>query len=164
MKKNLLKYLLIVISFVGSTSLVSCSDDNKDETEYTIQINDLPIAAQDFLSLYFKGETAEKIEKEIDGNVTVFVVELSNGFEIVFNTEGEWQEVEAPYGMTVPTAIIPEQVAETLKQQYQGYGINEINTTGEGWKVELSDNQGGYGIDIWFNMSGEIIQTSQDNV
>lgn len=149
--------------------LVSCSDDTENEIENTVTIDSLPAAARQFLNKYFEGEKISKIEEEIDGNVTVYVVNLENGFEVVFNSEGEWTQVVAPDYKTVPSGIIPETVTEALSaNNYSSYGIKQINTTGEGWKVELSNNlnnePGGAGIDIWINQSGEITNVSQEDV
>ena len=163
------KHLLLILALVTLMALPfsSCNGED-DEVENVISENELPSAALDFLDKHFNEVAITKVVM-ITGSVTVYQVELENGFEVVFNTKGEWQEVDAPYYMTVPQAIIPEPVMQTLNREFSGYGVVEINTTGEGWKVELSTGLNGShipgepGIDIWFNMSGEILQTSQDN-
>lgn len=164
MRKFYTHLFLLTIFFVGIDSLASCSDDKPDDVETSIKFNDLPQKAQNFLDMYFMRDyTITRIDKETEGDITVFEVYLDSAYEIVFNSEGDWQQIEAYMGYTVPMEVIPQPVADTLKAQYPFYGVNEINTTGDGWKVELSNNQNGPGIDIWFNMSGEIIKTSQDN-
>ena len=156
MKKFLLRFLAAGLVLTSFTILFSCSD--KDEgVETIITEADLPSAAQAFLKKYFNGYEIIKVEKDVEGEMTLFEVELQDGYELVFNSAGEWTQVEAPYGKTIPTGFIPEQVLSTLNNRFQGYGINEINTTGEGYKVELSDNQGGASLDVFFDMSGEII-------
>lgn len=164
-----LKHLYLGILFIGFLTIwVSCSDSKEDEIEHTVSLENLPLAAQTFLSTYFPEVTVKYIYEETAGDITVYEVELENGFEVVFNYDGEWQQIEAPYYMTVPTSVIPEQVMNTLNERYSSYAIIEINTTSEGWKVELSSSlshqPGEPGLDLWFNMSGEIISTSQDNV
>lgn len=163
MKKICCQILFVVSLFGGLGCMSACSEDNQNEIESAITLSDLPQSAQSFLMKYFSDTKVSKIEEELDGNVNVYVVNLENGYEVVFNSQGEWQEVDAPNNMEVPAGILPEPVARTLKEQYPGFGVLEINTTGKGWKVQLSDNQGGPGIDIWFNMSGEILSTSIDN-
>lgn len=142
---------------ISPVAFVSCSGDNPTEVETTIPVKELPQKAQDFLYMNFHGYEVEKVEKDVEDNIILYFVTLEEGYEIVFNTEGDWQQVDAPYGKTIPTGFIPETVMSTLNQRFPGYGLNEINTTGEGYKVELSDNQGGASIDVFFNMSGEII-------
>ncbi|MCH5225690.1 MAG: PepSY-like domain-containing protein [Muribaculaceae bacterium] len=159
---------LAIISLMTMGLYGACSNDNEREPEYAIQIEDLPSAAQNFLSKYFPGVAASKIEEEKATDIIVYEVELENGFEIVFNSEGEWQQIDAPDYQTVPKEVLPQPVAQVLSEQYPNYGVIEINTTGEGWKVELSNSSGHVpgesGIDLWINMSGEITQTSQNNV
>ena len=156
MKKNYFRILVFLLLLSGSMTIISCSDDIKNEVDITITINDLPAAARSFLNKYFPDYEIVKITKEIESDITVYEVDLQEGYEVVFNEDGDWTQVEAPYGKTIPTGFIPEQVMATLTQRFQGYGINEINSTGQGYKVELSDNQGGASIDVFFDMSGEI--------
>ena len=156
MKKNYFRILVLLLFLSGSMAIVSCSDDIKNEVDITITINDLPSAARSFLNRYFPNYEIVKITKEVESDITVYEVDLQDGYEVFFNSDGDWTQVVAPYGKTIPTGFIPEQVLATLTQRFQGYGINEINRTGHGYKVELSDNQGGASIDVFFDMSGEI--------
>ena len=156
MKKFYSQILTFLLLFAASFSCVSCSDDDQNEMETVITLNDLPSAAKSFLNKYFPNYEIVKITKDIEDDITIYEVDLQDGYEVVFNAEGEWTQVEAPYGKTIPTGFIPQQVLDTLNQRFAGYGINEINSTGQGYKVELSDNQGGASIDVFFNMSGEI--------
>lgn len=156
MRKNYIKIFATTLLLLGSFTLFSCSDDDQNEVETVITINDLPATAKNFLNKYFPNYEILKITKDQEDDITLYEVDLQDGYEVVFNSDGDWTQVEAPYGKTVPTGFIPAQVMATLDQRFPGYGINEINTTGQGYKVELSDNQGGASIDIFFNMSGEI--------
>lgn len=161
MKKTYFIILSSLLVLFCSVSVVSCSNDDENEIETVITLNDLPSAARTFLDKYFNGYSVLKIQKDVEDNMTIYEVELEEGYEIVFNTQGEWTQVDAPYGKTIPTGFIPEQVMATLNERFPGYGINEINSTGEGYKVELSDNQGGSSIDVFFDMSGVIIGIEQ---
>lgn len=159
MKKSI--FLPFVFLLMFAISSASCSNEDVNENETTITINDLPSTAQAFLNKYFHGYNVVKIEKDVETDITIYEVELEEGFEVFFNGTGEWQQVVAPYGKTLPTGFIPEQVMATLDQRFPGYGINQVNTTGQGYKVELSDNQGGASIDVFFDMSGEITGIDQ---
>ena len=161
MKKTYFRLLVGAFIILGSFSFVSCKDEEPTEIESVITVNDLPSAAQSFLKKYFSDYSVVKVEKDIEDNITIYDVTLQDGYVINFNSTGEWTQVEAPYGKTIPTGFIPQQVMATLDQRFPGYGINEINTTGQGYKVELSDNQGGASIDVFFDMSGEITGINQ---
>lgn len=161
MKKFYSFCLVCLMAFTGSILASSCSDDKDDGVESTITINDLPEAAVAFIKKYFSDSEISRIEEISEDDITVYQVNFTDGYEVVFNSSGEWQEVDAPYSMTVPSGIIPEQVLQTLNERYPGYGIVSINTTGEGWKVELNNDQGGASLNLWFNMSGEITNTGE---
>lgn len=155
MKKNILYSLTFIIMIV---SLISCSSERENEIENLISYEELPLISQSFLEKYFGGkESIEKIEKENQNGITIYEVDLKNGYEIVFNSSGYWQEIYAPNGETIPMSILPEPIAQTLNLQYHGYGVIEINTTGENYHVVLSNNQGGESIELLFNQSGEIL-------
>ena len=157
------KYLLFsFILLAGLFSLGSCSDDKTDEIENIIPAEELPEKAQKFLYTYFHEYEIIKVEKETVQDLVIYDVELQDGYEVIFNAQGDWQEVDAPYGKTIPTGFIPEPILQTLNYSYNGYGIAEINTEGENYHIQLSNNQGGDSIELVFNQSGEIIYTSQN--
>lgn len=147
--------LLSVIFLVGFVT--SCSD-NDEGVQFTVTFGDLPQTAQDLLNKYFQGEgNVEKVELDEDSDVLIYEVETKDGFEIVFNSRGEWQQIDAPDDKTVPDALIPEQILVTLNERYNGYGVIEINTVGENYHVVLNDMQGGASIERILNQSGEIL-------
>ena len=151
MKKTLLRLLLVVGLACGLTPLMSCSHDDDDDVEVVVTQKDLPQAAQTFLNTFFNGYTVLKIEKETNGNITLYDVDLQGGYEVVFNNAGDWIEVDAPDGQSIPDGIAPPVIAEYVNSNYPDYGINEINRTGNGYNVELTT-----GLDLTFNESGEM--------
>lgn len=161
MKKSYFKLLSVfLLTFGVLSSIISCSNDNEKELESIIAFGELPSDAQKLINDYFGGkENISKIEKQTSDNLIIYVVETADGYEIVFNQTGEWQQIVAPYNKTVPSGLIPEPIMQTLSVQYHGYGINEINTTGQNYHIVLSDNQGGSSIELIFNQSGEILST-----
>lgn len=142
----------IISVILAGCSFISCSGNNDDEVETTVTINDLPVQARDFLNKFYNGVKVAKIEKDNDKGIVVFEVELENGHEIVFNEEGVWQQVDAPSGESIPSGIAPQAIVDYLNLNYQGYGINEINLTGYGYKVELVTE-----LDLMFNELGQFI-------
>ena len=157
MKKNYLKLMLAALFLIGSITVTSCSDKDDDEIEQTITVNQLPTQAQDFLSKYFPGISAKSIEKQYISNIVMYDVELSNGYEIMFNSEGVWQEVDAPDNKTLPSGIVPSAIEDYVNSNYPDYGINEINKTGEGYNVELVS-----GLEMAFNELGEFLRVISD--
>ena len=157
MKKNYLKLLLVSLFLVGGLSLTSCSDKDDEELEQTITISQLPSQAQTFLNQYFADVKAKSIEKQYITTIVMYKVELVNDFEIMFNSDGVWQEVDAPDNKTIPTGIAPSAIEEYVNSNYPDYGINEINKTGEGYNVELIS-----GLEMAFNELGEFLRVISD--
>lgn len=156
MKKKFLTLIVTALLTAGSVNMISCSGNEPQETETEITVDQLPESIKEFVNKYFYGYSIEKIEKEVEDNITLYHLDLEEGYSLTFNDTGEWLQVTAPYGKTIPTGFIPEAVMQTLNQRFPGYGLNQVNTTGEGYKVELSDNQGGAALDVFFDMAGEI--------
>ena len=152
MKKTLLGLFATLIALFCFSPLTSCSDKD-NEVENLVTFNKLPQQAQKFLNTYFNGYEILKIDSETNGSVTVYEVYLEEGYVVVFNNAGNWEEVYAPEGMTIPDGIVPAVIQEYLNQNYSGYGVNEINRTGSGYKVDLVT-----GLSLYFNESGEVMQ------
>ena len=159
MKKSFIITLSLMILGLG---FYSCSDKDENEVENLISYSELPEEAQKFLSTYFRGEeNVLKVEENIENSGTLYEVNTKDGFEIVFNARGYWQEIDAPSGKTIPVSVLPEPIRQTLSYQYHGYGVVEVNTTGENYHLVLSNNQGGDSLDLTFNQSGEIVSTGE---
>ena len=151
MKKAYLKLLLGGIILLGTASVTSCSnDDEGNEIETVITLKDLPVEAQTFLSTYFSGVHTKSIEKQMIKDIIMYNVEMENGYDIMFDSQGEWQQVEAPDGKTVPSGFYPSGIDEYISQNYNNYTIQEINKTGNGYNVELNN-----GPELAFNLMGQ---------
>ena len=146
MKKTIKLFSLAALSMLA-LSFTSCKSDDPDETRFYDQ---LPTPAQTFISNYFPGIktttiTYDKKDKEYE-------VYLTNGYEITFSNVGEWIDVDAPAGQTVPTGIAPATIENYVFEKYPGDGINEIEKVKVGYDVELVS-----GLDLLFNSSGSPI-------
>lgn len=150
--KNILFKFITVIAVTLSICVISCSDETVEETDTEITVNSLPKAAIEFLNKFYSDITVSSIEKDIEEGITIYDVKLENGNEIIFNEEGIWQQVDAPSGFTIPSGIAPQEIEQYLNENYSGYGINEINRTGYGYKVQLVSE-----LNLMFNDLGEFI-------
>lgn len=151
-KKYIKVLTIMLVALFGGLTIISCSDDNDNGVESTLTYDDLPTDAKSFLNKFFYEYEITKIESYSEKDITVYEVYLQDGYEVVFNETGEWQQVVAPYKETIPYGIVPEVIQQYLDYNYSGYGVTQINTTGQGYKVELVT-----GLNLYFNMSGEVI-------
>ncbi|MDE5975179.1 MAG: PepSY-like domain-containing protein, partial [Muribaculaceae bacterium] len=79
-------------------------------------------------------------------------VNLSDGTDIEFNLSGEWTDVDAIIGVTLPTGFYPSAIDMYISENIPGGGINEISRNVNGYEVELVDGQ-----DLIFNLEGIFI-------
>lgn len=145
--------------FILPMILTGCSDSEEETVdESQVAYQDLPQKAKDFLNKFYSTFEVVKITLDTESDVSVYQVDLENGNEVVFNMEGEWQQLVAPYMESIPGGIIPENMATYLETYYSGYGINEINRTGYGYNVTLIG-----GLRLRFGPEGDFIAV-EDNI
>ena len=148
---------LMIGAFILSTLLIltSCSnDDNSDANEVVIEANALPETTRNFITTHFPDATYRRIEKQniADDDGSVYDVHLSNGFEIDFDINGNWTDIDG--GQTaIPTAIIPEPITNYVTMNYPNLFITTIEIETTGYDVELSNE-----LDLVFNPQGEFVR------
>ena len=143
------KILLGLVAVMG-LSLVACSDDDKDEP---IAAENLPAAARSFISDYYPSTYV--ISANLDDNE--YEVVLSNGHILDFDRSGVWQDVDAPYGESVPTGFYPSAIDDYISVSYPENGINEISKSSRGYEVELLTGQ-----DLDFDREGAFLGVDVD--
>ena len=146
MMKKILKFLpIFLVGFVAAIAFTACDDDDDDP----ITATELPANAKAFLNTYFPGVdivTATKDKDEYD-------VALGNGYSVDFDKAGEWKDVDAPVGETVPSGFYPAAIDTYLTEHNPGDGINEISKDKSGYDVDLVS-----GIDVVFNADGVFVR------
>lgn len=155
MKKKFRFVVLLFASLMMVGTMMACSDDddNDKDIETIITVSNLPQKAQTFISDYYPTAKVLSVKKELDHGVVLYDVDFTNGQEIVFNSDGEWIEVDAPDGQSIPSGIIPAAIEEYLNTNYQDYGVNDITRTAGGYEVELVS-----GVDMFFDAQGNFIR------
>lgn len=138
---KLLPLFFVAVLALGATS---CSDD-KDEP---VPSAELPVKAKEFVSTYFPTATITLTTKDKDE----YEVFLSEGTRIDFNKAGEWKDVDAAAGKTIPSGFYPSAIDANVAEISADAGINEISKESYGYEVELLS-----GIDMKFNHEGAFI-------
>ncbi len=72
-----------------------------------INQTELPKAAQTFITKYFSKDQVKKIEKDNGRRGMEYEVDFTSGAEVEFTSDGNWKEVKAARGTSVPSAIVP---------------------------------------------------------
>ena len=107
-----------------------------------------PIAA--FVKQYFPNATIAGVEQDHDNGGTEYDVYLSDGTQIDFDANNQWDKVENHNG--VPAALIPQAIATYVKSNYQNMAITKIDREYRGYDIELSN-----GLDLNFDKSGHFL-------
>ena len=142
----------VALAMFSAVLLWSCSDD-KDEP---VAVTTLPEAAQTFLSSHYAGVKEQSAVRDKDDHNVEYDVRLANGHEVTFDAEGNWTDVDAPTGQTVPDGLVPEAVALYIATNYPSEGINEISRSAAGYEVDLTN-----GVDLVFDSFGNFLRADR---
>ncbi|MDE6270403.1 MAG: PepSY-like domain-containing protein [Muribaculaceae bacterium] len=146
------KYLfLALVLILGVSAFTACSEDDN-----LVVPADLPQAAQTFMERYFSGTEVLSVKKEGKHSDTEYTVKLRNGYEVEFDATGNWTDVDAPAGKTIPDGIAPNPIANYVAEEYPGMGINEISRDYKGYDVELVT-----GLDLEFDIEGNFLRVDR---
>ena len=94
----------------------------------TKDMNQLPLPARNFINSNFtKPQVAHiKIDKDMMES-TKYEVLLMDGTEIDFDSKGNWEEVSAKKGQTVPVSIVPGFAVNYLKaHNFVNEGVTKV--------------------------------------
>lgn len=150
MKNNLLKTVVILSLMFG---FMSCSNDDDNNNDTLIEFGELPTVTQNFINTHFPDADVLRIEEDntpANGD-DYYEVKLSNGFELDFNADGEWTDIDGN-GNQVPDAIIPEAILTYTNANHSSNFIDGIEKKSYGYKIELNND-----LDLKFDAEGTYI-------
>ncbi len=148
MKKSILLIVMLLLCTMSGFAL----------DKYTLDRNDLPQAAQDFLTEYFPKAKIGMIK--VDSHFlkkTDYDVKLTNGTKIEFNNAGNWTSVDCKT-KAVPNGIIPMTIRTYVKKNFADVIIVKIEKGSSKYEVELSD-----GVELTFSLLGQFRSMKMDD-
>lgn len=110
----------------------------------------LPAAITDFLKQHFPNAQVAGIEPDYEHGGLEYDVYLSDGTQIDFDANNQWEKVESMRG--VPAFFIPKAIANHVKSNFQNTAITKINKEYHGYEIELAN-----GIELRFDNSGRFM-------
>lgn len=132
----------------------------------TVPTDSLPAQATAFIKEIFPGATVTEVENEFAKRC--YDVDLSNGYDVKFDYSGNWVEIDAPDGATLPSstlsALVPEEaVMTTLAGDALLNGgvvdaVEEIYAFPEGYVVEYVTGTVGKGHAAVARSDGSILK------
>lgn len=104
-----------------------------------ISQSELPKAAQTFITRHFSNDQVRKVELDNGYRGAEYEVDFTSGAEVDFKSDGDWKEVKAARGNSVPSAIVPTAIARYVATNFNGLTIVEISRKRGGYEVELNN-------------------------
>ncbi|MDE7345307.1 MAG: PepSY-like domain-containing protein [Muribaculaceae bacterium] len=148
MKKHILLLFAVIMTAMSGYAF----------DKYSINREDLPEAAQQFLTTYFPKakvgmiKTDKHLLKKTD-----YDVRLVNGTTIEFSNSGKWTSVDCK-GREVPKDIIPRSIRNYVNKNFQDVNIVKIKKTSSKYEVTLSDD-----VTLIFNLLGQFRSVKMDD-
>ena len=142
MKK--LMILSAILMVFGITT--ACADNDKP-----IAVTQLPQKAQQFIKTHFSKAKVAFAKLERDFLETTYEVVFTNSTKLEFQKDGNWKEVDCKYS-TVPTGIVPAQIAQYLTQNYPDTKIVKIDRDKRDYEVKLTN-----GLELTFDLKFNLI-------
>lgn len=147
---------IILTGFIALSLLLtttSCDNDD-DNNESVINVTDLPKSADAFVTTYFPNTTYVLIRKQnvadLDGSI--YDVKLSNNFEIDFDANGNWIDIDGNH-QAVPVELVPEKIQTYVTTNYPNQFVTSIDNEKTTVEVELSNN-----VDLVFDLQGNFLR------
>lgn len=144
-----MKKLMILSAILFSLGIFSAKADN----DRMITVNQLPQKSQEFVKQHFPPNEKvayAKFEREfLDSK---YEVVFTNSAKIEFFKNGDWKEVDCKYS-TVPAAIIPQQIATYVKQNYPDASIVKIDRDKRDYEVKLTNR-----LELTFDLNFNLIE------
>ncbi len=138
------KYIFLMLAMM-MTVMSSYAFD-----KYSVNREDLPQPAQEFLTTYFPKAKVGMIKTDKHFlKKTDYDVRLVNGTTIEFNNSGKWTSVDCK-GKEVPSEIIPKAIRNYVSKNFPDVKIVKIEKTSSKYEVGLSDD-----VELIFNLLGQ---------
>lgn len=139
-------------------SAIVCCVSASAFDKYTLDRNDLPEKAQEFLTEHFPKSKVGmiKVDKHLLKK-TDYDVKLVNGTKIEFSNAGKWTSVDCK-NSAVPEKIIPKAIRNYVNKTFRDVKIVKIKNTASKYEVGLSD-----GVEIYFNLLGQFKGVKMDD-
>ena len=142
--KKLLFSIIAILGFVGFA---------KADDTYAHDASVLPKAAQTTIANNFKAKVSVvKIDKDF-GRISEYETILTDGTEISFDRDGNWENVEVNNMHSVPAGFIPKEIRAYVNSNHKGMRIVGIDKERSGYDVELSN-----GIEMKFDKTGKFLR------
>lgn len=152
----------LALAALCSLAFISCnnSGNNRQQAAATAasaqtqpaQAQALPQEITAFINKHFPGATIAGVEPDNEFGGVEYDVHLNDGTEVDFDKNNQWEQVDCK-GKAVPAALIPTNIANYVKTNYQAVAIAKIDKKNYGgYEIELAN-----GMELKFDASGKFV-------
>ncbi len=165
-----MKSFKIVLAVIFLLPLLQSCSDNEDTlapdlnavaftADTSVSTSTLPQSILDYITENYPGLTI--VEAEIEDNQN-FEIELSNGIELIFNSQGEFLGIDDDENEfddeEIAPANLPQNILDFISTYYPGIEIEEAELENNGnYEIELENE-----IEIIFDGDGNFLGQAQD--
>lgn len=121
--------------------------------DMVISVGELPSNAQNFISQNFKGTNATLVKKDLDS----FEVNLSDGTEIEFMTNGDWKDVDGKY-KAIPLDFLPKELLSKAQASQANAQIVKVEKEVSGYKFQFNNN-----MEVYIDAKGNVLGQKMDD-
>jgi len=111
----------------------------------------VPEAINAFVKQYFPNATIAGVEPDNDHGCMEYDIYLSDGTEVDFDANNQWETIESR-AKGVPATFIPQAIATYVKSNYQNMAVAKIHKEHYGYEIELTN-----GLELNFDQSGQFM-------
>lgn len=140
-----MKRIFAILAVAAASLSVMRADDRP------VSFNQLPGAAQSFISMNFPDEKVSYATKDDDIILPDFTVVLSNGMKIQFEHDGTMDKLESRSG--IPSEMIPVQIRDYVKLHYPDAYFIEYDVNRRSYEVKLSNR-----LELKFNVNFILVE------
>ena len=145
MKKNIILSAALMVAM----TLTACHKAEK----VAIEFSELPAAAQTFVQTHFADKQISIVYHDQEVADKGYEVIFTDGANVDFTRQGEWDEVEDRDADGVPTAIIPAAINGYVAAKHAGQYVVQIGKDGKNYEVELNST-----IEMVFDKNGNFLR------
>lgn len=115
-----------------------------------IEVSELPASARQFIKTHFAG--AQVSHATVDGHLfdKEYKVVFTDGREIEFGKNGDWEEVDANRGQ-FPMEVLPQSIRSYLGQHFPDTPVMKADRDRRGYEVKLRN-----GFELEFDKDGRL--------
>lgn len=141
------KFILMTFMCIAAVGL-----SHADEKIITRDVNQLPSASREFIAKHLPDSPVShiKIEKGWFG-IKEYEVILTNGVEIKFDGNGNWEEVEGHH-IALATTFIPDFIMSYIRHNYPDVSVFSVEKDRNRYEVKLSNR-----FELKFDNRGKLI-------